>query len=161
MVSRYRELAGKVDAFFARVVNRHGDAMQCGSGCSDCCHVRLSVTTVEADAIREELGTWHPERRAQLAENLREARTDRCAALDPGGRCLVYSVRPIVCRSHGAPVRMTKRSLPVIEVCHRNFAGVEPEPDCVIDQTTLSTLVLAVNGGDDRRIDLAELLASC
>jgi hypothetical protein len=56
---------------------------------------------------------------------------------------------------------MTERSLPVIESCFRNFVTVTPDPDCIIDQTTLSALVLAVNGGDDTRIDLAELLASC
>ena len=135
--------------------------MQCGSGCSDCCHVRLTITTVEAAAIRDAIVTWDPGHRAALAANLAAASADRCVALDARGRCLIYDVRPIVCRSHGAPVRMTERSLPVIESCFRNFTHVTPDPDCVIDQTTLSALVLAVNAGDDTRIDLAELLASC
>jgi hypothetical protein len=159
-MSRYHELAAKVDGFFTRVTARHGGDMQCGTGCSDCCHVRLSVTAVEAQALRDEVVTWEPARRAALAANIAGSE-GHCAALDPHGRCLVYAARPIVCRSHGAPVRMTERSLPVIESCFRNFVTVTPDPDCIIDQTTLSALVLAVNGGDDTRIDLAELLASC
>jgi Fe-S-cluster containining protein len=162
-MSRYAELTAKVDAFFTRVANRHGDDMQCGSGCSDCCHVRLTITAVEAGALREEIATWPGEQRAALAANVHAAAPDRCAALDPGGRCLVYAARPIVCRSHGAPVRMRKDSLPVIESCFRNFTHTEPAADCVIDQETLSALVLAVNrddGADGARVDLAELLTS-
>jgi len=57
---------------------------------------------------------------------------------------------------------MTRNSLPVIESCFRNFAATTPDPDCVLDQTTLSALTLAVDrdaGGDGSRIDLAALLA--
>jgi uncharacterized protein len=160
-VSRYHELAAKVDAFFARVEDRHGSDMACGSGCSDCCHVRLTVTQVEARAIRDELARWPAEQREALAANARSASPDRCGALDAGGRCLVYAARPFVCRSHGAPIRMRRGALPVIESCFRNFTHTEPAADCVLDQQTLSTLVLAVNDGDAARIDLAELLAHC
>jgi Fe-S-cluster containining protein len=182
-VSRYHELAAKVDAFFARAQARHGNDMQCGTGCSDCCHVRLSVTGVEAAAIRAELAAWPIERRAALAANIAGAAPDRCAALDAGGRCLIYAARPYVCRSHGAPIRLQRGSLPVlasrdlfpasstaegrcgsIQSCFRNFTRTEPDSDCVLDQTTLSALVLAVDrdaGGDGGRIDLAELLRSC
>ena len=156
-MSRYRELTAKVDAFFERVHARHGHDMQCGSGCSDCCHVRLSVTGVEAEAIRDELATWPADRRAALAANAAAAPDDRCGALDDNGRCLIYAVRPIVCRSHGAPIRMRRGSLPVIESCFRNFTRTAPDADCVLDQTTLSALVLAVAGRDER-VDLVTLL---
>ena len=42
--THYRQLTEKVDGFFARVVSRESAAMQCGSGCSDCCHYGLSAT---------------------------------------------------------------------------------------------------------------------
>ena len=159
-MSRYRELTAKVDAFFARVSQRYGDDMQCGTGCSDCCHVRLTITAVEATAIRELIATWSDTRRAELRANA-AASTDRCAAL-AAGRCLIYDARPIVCRSHGAPIRITERSLPVVQSCFRNFTHTEPAGDCVLDQTTLSALVLAVDrdaGGDGSRVELAEVLA--
>jgi hypothetical protein len=76
-----------------------------------------------------------------------------------------------VCRSHGVPIRMREGSLPVIRSCHRNFTHTVADPDCVLDQETLSMLVLAVNAAsastgaaghtDGTRIDLATLLAEC
>jgi len=100
--------------------------------------------------------------------NVAGAAADRCAALDANGRCSIYAARPIVCRSHGAPIRMhDARSLPVVTACSNNFTARGPaaaDPDCIIDQETLSAMVLAVDrdaGGDGTRIDLAELLADC
>jgi Fe-S-cluster containining protein len=140
-------LTAKIDGFFARVEDRHGADMQCRTGCSDCCHTRLSITRVEADAIRA-LG-----RRVTINPD-----ASLCAALDQHGRCQIYEARPVVCRSHGVPIRMREGSLPVIRSCHRNFTQTQADPDCVLDQETLSALVLAVNGGDQTRIDLATLL---
>ena len=167
-MSRYPELATKVDAFFARVQARHGEDMRCNTGCHHCCHVRLSITRVEADAIRAEVASWDVERKRALTTNAAAAAADRCAALTPEGRCLVYAVRPIVCRSHGAPIRMRNAgSLPVIQACSDNFTVHGPaaaDPDCILDQTTLSAMVLAVDreaGHDGERYDLADIIADC
>ena len=167
-MSRYPDLASKVDAFFARVQARHGEDIKCNTGCHHCCHVRLSITRVEANAVRDEVARWEPARKQALAANIAAGPADRCAALDPSGRCLIYQVRPIVCRSHGAPIRMRdERSLPVVIACSDNFtargAGAA-DPDCILDQTTLSAMVLAVDrdaGHDGARIDLAAVLADC
>lgn len=167
-MSRYPDLASKVDAFFARVQARHGEDMNCNTGCHHCCHVRLSVTRVEAEAIRAEVESWPPARKQGLAANIAGAAADRCTALDGDGRCLIYPVRPIVCRSHGAPIRMRdERSLPVVHACSDNFTARGPgaaDPDCILDQATLSAMVLAVDrdaGHDGTRIDLAAVLADC
>ncbi len=157
-VSRLAELTAKIDGFFARVEARHGDDMQCQTGCSDCCHVRLSITTVEADAIRATTASWPAERRRALADT---GPDEHCAALDAAGRCKIYEARPVVCRSHGVPIRLREHSLPVVRACHRNFTHTEAAPDCVLEQETLSTLVLAVDraaGHDGSRIELATLL---
>ena len=70
-----------------------------------------------------------------------------------------------MCRSHGAPIRMREGSLPGDPVLLPQLhARPTPDSDCVLDQTTLSALVLAVDrdaGGDGSRVDLAALLASC
>jgi len=166
-VSRLSELHAKVDAFFARVEARHGDDMQCRTGCADCCRVRLTVTGAEAAAIRDEVAGWPAARRRALADAddadaAGPATGDRCAALDEADRCRIYAARPIVCRSHGVPIRMRRDSLPVIEACARNFTRTEPAADCILDQTTLSALTLAIDreaGGDGARVELAALLA--
>jgi len=165
-VSRLGELTRKVDGFFARVADRHGAEMQCATGCSDCCHVRLTITGVEAAAIRGYVASWPRERRDQLAVTQPSApRAERCAALDAAGRCRIYDARPLVCRSHGVPIRMQRGGLPVIQNCHHNFHRTAPDADCILDQTTLSALLLAVDtaerptGEPAHRIDLASLLA--
>lgn len=168
MVSRLGELTHKVDAFFARVEARHGADMQCQTGCSDCCHVRLTITRAEAAAIRADVAAWPVARRAALAHTGAERPThDRCAALDAAGRCKIYEARPLVCRSHGVPIRLRRGALPVVEACHHNFRRTTPEADCVLDQTTLSATLFAIDAADrapdtdpgPARVELAGLLA--
>jgi Fe-S-cluster containining protein len=174
-MERYRGLTAKIDGFFARVQARHPGDLQCGTGCADCCHTRLSVTSVEAAAIAELVAGLTGDERAALAELAArplEPTDVRCAALGDDDRCRIYAARPVVCRSHGAPIRLGR----AITACHRNFTARGPaaaDPDCVLDQTTLSMLVLAVDQdhrrahgdpggsggpGDGRREDLAALL---
>src|SRR5262249_7716586 len=100
--------------------------MQCSTGCSDCCHVRLTITAVEAAAIRAHVAGWPPDQRRALAGGQTDRadptdrtalpgdETDRCAALDATGRCKIYEARPLVCRSHGVPIRMRRGALPVV-----------------------------------------------
>jgi len=166
-VSRLGELTSKIDLFFTRVEQRHPDDMKCRTGCSDCCHVRLSITRVEAEAIRTVVETFTDEQRANLARSLASAAPDRCAALDVSGRCTIYAARPVVCRSHGVPIRMGRGSLAVIQACHHNFTARGPaaaDPDCILDQATTSTILLAIDRDahaddpDGERVDLAELI---
>jgi hypothetical protein len=55
----------------------------------------------------------------------------------------------------------------VVTSCRENFKSRGPaaaDPDCILDQETLSALTLAVDrdaGGDGRRMDLATVLAGC
>lgn len=162
-MSRLAELARKVDAFFARVAERHGGDMQCATGCSDCCHVRLTITEVEAAAIRAHVAAWPADRRRALAIT---GPAEHCAALDSSGKCKIYDARPLVCRSHGVPIRLRRGSLPVVQACHHNFVHTAPDPDCVLDQATLSATLYAIDaaaagapGRPPARIDLAGLLA--
>jgi len=151
-MDRFRALTAKVDGFFARVAERHPADLECGTGCADCCHARLTVTSVEADAIAAHVAALPPPARAELA-GLAARPVDpaavRCAALGDDDRCRIYAARPVVCRSHGAPIRLGGE----VTACHRNFTARGPsaaDPDCILDQTTLSALVLAVDQ-DHRR----------
>lgn len=172
MLARYRELTARIDGFFARVAARHGDQMRCGAGCDACCRQRLTVTGVEAAAIEAWAAERGDDERAALAAAARAAPGDRCSALDAGGRCRIYAARPLVCRSHGVPVRMTPaRGLPVIESCALNFVARGPaaaDADCVLDQTLVSTMLglidqehaAATGRPAGARRDLAEVLGA-
>jgi hypothetical protein len=170
-LERLGELFAKVDAFFGRAAAQHPgpEGITCHAGCSDCCRRRFSVTAIEAEVIAGAL--------ASLPTGTREAMTARagqaedvCPALEPGGGCAIYEVRPLVCRSHGLPIRFApdgRRALPLVDVCPRNFAGRDTLPaDAVLDQTTLSTVLGALDAaradevGRPRgvRVELAALL---
>ncbi len=168
--THYRELCDKVERFFARVSETHGDQMDCGSGCYDCCKTDLSVTLVEAAAIARHLAGAEP----VLLDALRDgsAIAGHCAALGVDGRCRIYPARPLVCRSHGVPIRRRELggTLPVVDVCFRNFQGQALDAvseSSQLDQATLSTVLAAVDAafadqvGCERgsRIRLAELVA--
>src|SRR5687767_9515719 len=172
MLDRYRELTAKVDAFFARVEARHGADLACAVGCSDCCHARLTITGIEAAAVTEAVVAMPDGERAVLGALARrpvDPTDPRCAALDDDGRCRVYAARPLVCRSHGVPIRtVAPGHLPVVTACEKNFTARGPAAaaaDCILDQGTLSTVLLALDrahaaadgraGGE--RVDLAAL----
>lgn len=164
-------LASKVDEFFGRVEALNAEHMECRTGCNDCCHVRLSVTTVEAEAIRQHWMQMPAAARDRIRAHARGPSDGLCAALGDDGRCGVYEARPLVCRSHGLPLRLRQeRSLPIIDACFRNFHEKGPAavaPDSVLDQQTLSTALLAIDAAFARarhrpageRVDLALLLA--
>ncbi|QRK04444.1 YkgJ family cysteine cluster protein [Archangium violaceum] len=147
---RYQELVAKVDTFFTRVQSRHGGAMQCKAGCTACCHVRLSVTALEASVIREGLSRLPEEERARLAHRAKQGAPGSCPALEADGRCALYAWRPLVCRSHGVPIRQREPDgAASVSACEKNFEGgaglPDVSPDCVLDQTTLSTVLGALD----------------
>ncbi len=150
--AHYRALVAKADGFFARVHLRHAAAMECDAGCSDCCQAGLTVTGVEAAAIRAHLAELDDAAR----EALRTAPRTGCAALDAEGRCRIYAARPLVCRTHGVPVRVEG----VVSACPRNFRGGMPDGDAVLEQATMSTLLAAVDAahGPSERVAIAALL---
>jgi Fe-S-cluster containining protein len=177
---RLVDLFAKVDAFFAKTAASFpGPAgVTCHAGCDDCCQRRFSVTPLEAQAIALAVRAMPPLEREALRGAVAASSGPACVAL-VGGRCAFYAVRPIVCRTHGLPIRFAPaapRALPMvdeassIDACPRNFRGADIATlptSAVLDQTTLSTLLGALDAaradaagvprGD--RVDLAELLA--
>jgi hypothetical protein len=148
---RLAELWQKVDAFFERVGGRYPGALACEPGCADCCKRELTVTSVEAARVERALGRLDAAARADLAGRLKG---DACVALREDGRCAIYEARPVVCRSHGLPLRFMepaaegRRALPVLDACPLNFVGRDLaalDADCVLDQQTLSVMLGALD----------------
>ncbi len=166
-------LFAKIAAFFGAAQAREGAAITCHAGCSDCCR-RFTITGLEAEVIREGLATLPDARRAELGARAADATTTVCPALDPDGRSAIYTHRPVICRTHGLPLRFTEeragRSLPMLDACPKNFVGLdlgEVSPASVMDQTTLSTILGALDAADaaetgrarGERVAITELLA--
>ncbi|AKT40222.1 YkgJ family cysteine cluster protein [Chondromyces crocatus] len=150
--ARLGELFAKVDGFFDRAARLHGPQITCQAGCDDCCRRRFTVTSLEASALAEAAASLPASRRAELAARALGGDPGVCPALDEGGQCAVYEARPLICRTHGLPLRFTPpkgtRALPVLDACPRNFTGQaldSLEPSTILDQTTLSTILGALD----------------
>ncbi|EYF07552.1 YkgJ family cysteine cluster protein [Chondromyces apiculatus] len=158
---RLGDLFAKVDAFFDRAAHHHGALMTCHSGCNDCCHRRFTVTSLEAAALADAVSALDPAARAELSARARGGDPGVCPVLDASGRCAVYAARPLICRTHGLPIRFSSaisgsapgpseapRQLPVLDACPRNFTGQPLDtlaPGTILDQTTLSTILGALD----------------
>jgi Fe-S-cluster containining protein len=164
LLAEYRAVVAKVDAKADEIFARRDDDVACRKGCADCCAPGLSVLPVEAFAIETKL----EERAAAGDAALPSVDDKRCVFLDSGGACSIYEDRPLLCRTHGLPIRMPggggRGQLPVLDddtwACALNFTQAPPEPDDVMCGTTLMVLLATVDArfreraglpaGDDR-----------
>ncbi len=137
-------LHAKVDAKFADIAARHPDQVNCRRGCHSCCLPNLTVVGVEAARIRQYF-VDHPDALAAARTNARDKPhgATRCAMLDVDGGCVIYPVRPTLCRAHGAPALVSKPSGPQLDVCPLNFTNIKLEtlPDDRIGVDHLNTLL--------------------
>ncbi len=156
-LGEYRAVVARVEAFAAGVAQRRAPDMHCRAGCDGCCHVRLEVSPVEAEAVRSHLAQLPAAEREALAEQARGAKPDRCAMLGADGRCAIYEARPLVCRTQGLPLRYPAGFVPAEAVglhlgekgeatwCPLNFRGSAPGGEDVLDAELVDRLLAVVN----------------
>lgn len=141
--AEHRAVLAKVDAKFDEIQGHHREQMACRSGCHGCCLPGLTVGRLERDFLRAHIAAT-PGLAGQLTA-LAAARphgATRCELLRADGSCAVYAARPLVCRSHGAPLRMPDGR---IDACPLNFReGPPPGAGDCIDVQTLDTLRFVV-----------------
>lgn len=161
-ITNYQALRAKVEAKFDEIRARQPRQFACAKGCHSCCKPALTVSAVEAAAIRLHLAA-HPGVVPQDAH----AGT-RCSFLNTAGACTIYDARPIVCLSHGAPIEVTplKGGAKLRDVCPLNFTGIAkneiPAAD-VMNVDTVNTILALINsqmgGKPEARTALADLRA--
>lgn len=122
-------LRRRVDDHFDAAVARTPADFACREGCSACCHQRISVFAIEADAIRDalaELAVRAPEIRARVRAQADDPDAQHHCALLIDGRCSIYPARPLICRSHGLPVVADDRTPDQVDACPLNFRDAAP-----------------------------------
>jgi Fe-S-cluster containining protein len=106
----YRQLIEGVDDLTAQLNERYKAHLQCGVGCSGCCHHHLSVFAVEATVLTEAIQALPEAQQTRIRQQAkdvqeREARGEAVACpLLVDNLCSVYESRPLICRTQGLPL---------------------------------------------------------
>lgn len=144
LLNNYRALVEKVDELTARITTAFAEHIACRRGCDGCCR-HLSLSLVEAAALAVACSSLPPERRDLLRDRSRTATAEKCPLL-LDGECALYSHRPLICRTHGLPVRIMEGDRARIDFCPGNFKDLETLPGAaIVDIDTLNTILAAIN----------------
>jgi len=134
MQKEYSDLILKVDSFVEEKMKVFEGKIKCKPGCYTCCVGGLTITKLEADAILEFLETNN------IKLPLESNHKNLCKNLDKDGRCLIYQVRPIVCRSHGVPLDYKEGAFKVRTVCPKNFQNEKISDLSLTDVLNMDTV---------------------
>jgi uncharacterized protein len=143
LISQYQRLCQYCDDLFAATLQAFRTHMCCAPGCATCC-VLETVTPLEADIIAGYLAS-HP--LAPLAELSAGNKPEPglCVFLEDN-RCSIYPVRPIICRTHGMPLRYPAQ--PGIDACPLNFTEFNLStlaPQDVLDTERITHNLMRLN----------------
>jgi Fe-S-cluster containining protein len=105
------KVAARSESVAQALYDRDPSKVACKPGCSWCCHERVSVSAPEVFRIVDALsGGPHAQAVLERAQRVEKATADAepgdrppipCPLLEEG-RCLVYAVRPLLCRAANA-----------------------------------------------------------
>jgi hypothetical protein len=141
----YRNFVAKVDSLCQQIVAVYYEQMACRKGCDGCCQ-HFSLFSVEAVSLAAALRELPENRVIQIRENARLASLEGpCPLLENGG-CILYTARPIICRTHGLPILTRADGMPTVDFCPKNFRGIDTLPGhAVIDLDQMNTLLTVIN----------------
>lgn len=151
-MKNYHAFQEKVDSSFNDISSFHQGHMKCQKGCHQCCRPDITVTYVEKQAIQDFLST-HPERAKKVEETrrLNPHRGQRCEFLNKDGACDIYEMRPIVCRSHGAPLQFKNpenENQLFRDVCPLNLKDIKLEnlpPQQLLNLDSINAILSVIN----------------
>jgi uncharacterized protein len=164
-LENYRALLLRVDQICSQTASRFASQISCKAGCDACCR-HLSIFAVEAAALYQALCQL-PESEADLIRRKAAgALPDSPCPLLEGGLCLLYQARPIICRTHGLPLLVSRDGASQVDFCPENFRGAASIPgSAVIDLERLNATLAAINTlfvqsfPGPERLTMAEVLA--
>lgn len=146
----YKKILLRADEWFRSVAEAQPQNLQCGRGCSLCCHGLFEIGSGDVPVIADGLAALNPMRRKRIIRraleivessehpNLRDCTTKEkeaffertanvpCPNLDEEGMCMIYESRPLVCRTFGLPLRDGRKYIG--DICELNFT-VAPDAE--------------------------------
>lgn len=115
-----------------------------------CCQQNLSISTVEMALLLEGMATLDKSTLQRLRTRLEGEvpESDPCPLLEED-RCIAYGFRPLICRSHGLPIRVKDDRGERRDVCPLNFERApsleEVDVDHVMDIDRANQLLALIN----------------
>ena len=143
-LDNYLTLLRRVDDLCLSTTERFQAEISCSPGCDACCR-HLSIFAVEAAALREALhGLSEPEA-ALIRQKAKAAGAEACPLLHDG-LCLLYEARPIICRTHGLPLLISRDGESGVDFCPKNFRELSSIPgNSLIDLDRLNLVLATIN----------------
>ena len=145
-----KTLHQNIDSFSEKITKEYSSQINCKSGCDQCCHVALSVFSIEADYIVEYVDSLSKDERVALKElwqtqpedgkNLMGESVRPCSFLYDG-KCSVYEARPVICRTQGLPMIRKEEDQMELDVCSLNFLTEAPTVEMSFDLNRLNMLL--------------------
>ncbi|TRX71717.1 YkgJ family cysteine cluster protein [Carboxylicivirga sp. M1479] len=139
----YRTLRDEIDSSTIKLWDEHEQNMACKKGCDKCC-LNFDVFPIEFDYIKEQMQAHYP---LVLEQKRPEKLGEACFFLNQH-QCSIYSVRPIICRTHGYPLLYMNEEGDQWELshCELNFTKVDEEyfheDNCYLQDTYNSRLFM-------------------
>jgi Fe-S-cluster containining protein len=145
VLDNYRHLVARIDALCHGIEEALAGHITCSEGCSSCC-TSITLFPVEAAALAATLEELPDDEAESIRRHVAEyADGERCPLLEQH-RCLLYAVRPIICRTHGLPILYTEEQERKIDYCPLNLTESDSLfGSAIIDLDKLNTLLVAVN----------------
>lgn len=133
----YADLLTTCDRFSARLIERYHEEIACRAGCAKCCILK-TVFPVEAYNIKKYIS-----QNGLAVKNQTAVNNDRCLFLKDD-LCLIYPVRPVICRTHGSPILIEGK----IDYCPENFKGISTiESENILDLDKVNSALAVINRG--------------
>jgi uncharacterized protein len=153
VLARYSDLLNKVDAFTAGVLRAHRKDIRCQKGCDECCRRPFSVFAVEAHNLKAGFDMLSTPKQYLILKKLGnyDPEASPCPLLD-NGSCMLYAHRPVICRTHGLPIRsdlIRINGARLTALCDRNFNspgslyGLNEQH--ILNLDTLNTVLSSIN----------------
>ena len=144
-LANYRTLVANVDALCERISAAYGSHINCAPGCDSCCR-HLTLFPVEAYALAVAVNELPEPLRTELRAGDANTTPESPCPLLRKGVCLLYTARPLICRTHGLPILLETPDGKRVDHCPRNFQGLASLPgNAVIQLERLNETLASVN----------------
>jgi Fe-S-cluster containining protein len=140
----YRDLLTRVDRLLDSIQRQYSGHIVCHKGC-DCGCRNLSVFPIEALSLVNAVQDLSEETGAKIRQRAAAAWFWDCPLLEDR-TCSMYTFRPLICRTHGFPLRTQYKGQPSIGYCRYNFKDMSSVPaDAIIDLDNINHTLRAIN----------------